>query len=60
VEIVSYLRDNIHHEIGPSERQALALFFARAHELGLIGRPGPPIDHAAIPTEAAAPGRITT
>jgi chorismate dehydratase len=58
--VSDYLRENIHHEIGPGERQALALFFARAHDLGLIGRPGPPLYHTALPREAAAPGRITT
>jgi len=58
--IAAYLRDNIHYEIGPPEQRALALFFARAHELGLIGRPGPPRFHAAARPAAAAPGRIPT
>lgn len=59
-EIAAYLRDNIHYEIGPAERQALALFFARAHDLGLIDRPGPPLSHDAAQTRAAAHGRFTT
>jgi chorismate dehydratase len=59
-EVAAYLRDNIHYELGPLEQRALSLFFARAHELGLIGRPGPPLFLAAARPAAAEPGRIPT
>lgn len=58
--VAAYLRDNIHHEIGPAERRALALFLARAHEMGLIERPDLPLFPAAAGTVAAEPGRIPT
>jgi len=58
--IASYLRDNIHYEIGPLEQRALSLFFARAHEMGLIDRPGPPHFFATARAAAAEPRGIPT
>jgi len=58
--VAAYLRDNIHYELGPSERRALSLFYGRAREMGLIERPGPPLDHPAALPAAAEPGRIPT
>ena len=40
-DLVSYLRDCIHHRLGPEEERALPMFLSRAHEIGLVPRPGP-------------------
>jgi len=58
--VEAYLRDNIHYELGALEQRALSSFLGRAHEIGLIERPGPPHFHAAARTAAAEPGRVPT
>jgi chorismate dehydratase len=40
-DLASYLRECIHYRLGPAEERALALFLARAHEIGLVPRPEP-------------------
>lgn len=40
-DLERYLTENIRYVIGPEEERAVALFLARAHEAGLIGRPRP-------------------
>ncbi len=39
--VADYLRQNIHHQLGPEERRSLELFFRRAHDLALIPPPRP-------------------
>ena len=34
-QCLSYLRDNLHYELGPDEREALSLFYAKAAKLSL-------------------------
>lgn len=36
-----YLTENIRYTVGPEEERAAALFLSRAHEIGVVGRPGP-------------------
>jgi chorismate dehydratase len=40
-DLLSYLRDCIHYRLGPEEERALPMFLSRAHEIGLVSRPGP-------------------
>jgi predicted solute-binding protein len=40
-DLECYLTENIRYVIGSEEERAVALFLARAHETGLIGRPRP-------------------
>ena len=40
-DLLSYLRDCIHYRLGADEERALPMFLSRAHEIGLVPRPGP-------------------
>ena len=49
-QCLTYLRDNLHYDLGPAERQALDLFREHAARLSLATPPAPPRDGAAPPT----------
>jgi chorismate dehydratase len=50
-QCLGYLRDNLHYDLGPREREALGLFRARAAALGLLPSAAP---HA-VPAGATPP-----
>jgi chorismate dehydratase len=56
-QCLSYLRDNLHYDLGPAEREALALFRHHAAALGLIQQDRFPYASTALPA-AGSPGSI--
>jgi predicted solute-binding protein len=38
-QALSYLRDNLHFELGPREKRGLQLFYTLAHKIGAVSAP---------------------
>ena len=56
-QCLDYLRDNLHYDLGPQERQALQLFYREARSLGLAPA-GRDLNGAFVAPTSLAPGSV--